>query len=88
MSSQLTTFSCKVCKKKVEVRTREGDDIWTVFCSPEHMREWQEPLTETQIIDETSGVGMPYDRCQWCGCTLKSGYHNDDCPVRALAKES
>lgn len=86
MSTILTILRCHVCKKKVRLHLRDGDGVWTVFCSPEEAHTWQSKRTEKQIIEETSGVGMPYDRCQWCGCTLKSGYHEEDCPVRTLQK--
>lgn len=78
-------MKCHVCKKTILVDVRgDGDGIWTVFCTPEELLQWQKPRTEKQIIEETSGPGMPYDRCQWCGCTLKSGYHETGCPVRKL----
>ena len=75
-------MKCYVCKSSIEVATREGDGVWTVFCSPKEAYEWQRPLTEDEII-AISGPGMPYDRCQWCHCTLKSGYHESNCPVTA-----
>ena len=81
----MTHMKCTQCGKGVQVDVREGDGVWTVFCCPEHAHEWQEPLTEDEIIAKTSGPGMPYDRCQWCGCTLKSGYHDRGCPVRDVA---
>ena len=83
-----TLMHCHVCKVEVRLQLRDGDRVWTVFCSPEEAHAWQAPRTEEQIIEETSGPGMPYDRCQWCGCTLKSGYHNEGCPVRALPRVS
>lgn len=81
----LSTMWCHVCKKEIKVKTRgDKDGIWTVFCSPEEAYAWQNQRTEEEIIDETSGYKMPFDRCQWCSCTLKSGYHEEDCPVRAI----
>lgn len=82
-----TIMYCHVCKARVELQAHDGDCVWTVFCSPEEAYAWQSARTEDEIIEQTSGPGMPYDRCQWCGCTLKSGYHNNDCPVRLLAEE-
>lgn len=79
--------NCALCKKSLEILACDGDGVWTAFCSPEHAHEWQSTRDEKQIIEETSGIGMPYDRCQWCGCTLKSGYHKDECPVRKLKEE-
>ena len=82
-------MNCHVCGKSIRVQTRgDGDGIWTVFCSPKEAYQWQVARDEKQIIEETSGFGMPYDRCQWCGCTLKSGYHEDNCPVRKEQNES
>lgn len=83
---QTYTDKCRQCGKAVRVEVREGDGVWTVFCCPGHAYAWQDPRTEDEIIEQTSGWGMPYDRCQWCRCTLKSGYHADDCPVRAVAR--
>lgn len=80
-----THMKCEQCGAAVVVGTRDGDGVWTVFCSPEHAHEWQEPRSERQIIEDTSGPGMPYDRCQWCACTLKSGWHDVGCPVRDVA---
>lgn len=78
---------CKLCGISIVVRVRDGDQVFTGFCTPEHAYEWQRPLTELQIIEETSGFGMPYHRCQWCGCTLKSGYHEKGCLVRTVYEE-
>jgi len=74
-------MKCEECGKLV-VLDSPGDNVWTVFCSPEHAYKWQSDRTEEEII-EHAGKWAPYDRCQWCGCTLKSGYH-EDCPVREL----
>ena len=80
-------MKCHACGKQILVDVfGDGDGIWTVFCTPEELWQWQKPRTEQQIIDETSGPGMPYNRCQWCRCTLKSGYHETGCPVRALTE--
>jgi len=81
----MTHMRCHVCKSSVQIRTREGDGVWAVFCTPKEAYDWQQPLTEDEIIAQTSGPGMPYDRCQWCHCTLKSGYHENGCQVRAYA---
>jgi len=78
-------MKCKVCGVAVDLDLTEGDGVWTVFCSPQHAHEWQGPRSEDQIIAETSGWGMPYDRCQWCSCTLKGGWHDKGCPVREYA---
>lgn len=78
----MTQMSCKLCHTPFDVETRDGDGIRTVFCCSDHALEWQEPRTEEEIIAETAGAGMPYDRCQWCRCTLKSGYHEPHCAVR------
>ena len=59
----------------------------THFCSAKCLYEWQEPLTEDEIIRQTGGCYQPYARCQWCACTLKSGYHDTGCPVRDYAKQ-
>jgi len=81
-----THMNCRQCGVAVQVEVRDGDGVWTVFCCPEHAWDWQDARTEEQIIEETSGWKMPYDRCQWCRCTLKSGYHDRGCPVRDVAK--
>ena len=80
-----THMRCQQCGTAVQVRVRDGDGVWTVFCSPEHAHAWQEPRSEDEIIAQTNGPGMPYDRCQWCACTLKSGWHGQECPVRAVS---
>lgn len=79
---------CKFCRVPVHLNLVDGDGVWTAFCCPEHAHMWQAPLSEEEIIKDTSGHGMPYDRCQWCGCTLKSGYHEENCPVRAVANSA
>ena len=74
---------CTHCGNEVQVRKERG--IATVFCSPEHAHAWQAPRSEAQILAETGIPGNPYDRCQWCKCTLKGGWHDKTCPVRAVA---
>jgi hypothetical protein len=76
---------CQQCGKGVIVPVRDGDNVWTAFCSPEHAHQWQEARTEDEIIEQASSWGGRPDRCQWCACTLKSGYHDEGCPVRAVA---
>ena len=52
--------------------------------------KWQASKTERDIIRHQFGdkrPWSPYDRCQWCHCTLKSGYHEESCPVRPLLIE-
>jgi hypothetical protein len=77
-------MQCKECGATVELEgLRDHDGVWIVFCTPQHAANWQASRTEQAIVCQTSGRG-PYDRCQWCGTTLKSGYHDDNCPVRPL----
>ncbi len=86
----LTGFRCAECGERFEIRITHND-VWTAFCTPEHAAKWQAGKTEQDIIKHQFGdtrPWSPFDRCQWCHCTLKSGYHEDDCPVRKVLEKT
>ena len=76
------TNMCAHCHKWIGADPG-GRRVWTVFCSPEHCRAWQDARTEAEIIKVASGL-EGNDVCQWCRSALRSGWHDDRCPVRAL----
>lgn len=78
---------CAHCKASV---TLEGpkEYVWTAFCGPEHCKAWQDARTEGEIRQVASAPNGADDRCQWCNCKLCKGYHEDGCPVRALAERT
>lgn len=81
----LTGFKCAECGYGFKIKVTHKD-IWTAFCCPVHSAKWSSERTEEQIIKHQFGDNKPWgpwDRCQWCHCTLKSGYHEESCPVRA-----
>jgi hypothetical protein len=81
----MLTMKCAECGAKVEFKSDPGPNVWTAFCSAEHCAKWQSERTEEEILRHQYGncpPWSPYDRCQWCRATLKSGYHEGSCPVR------
>jgi len=82
----MTHMRCAECEKGFKISLTH-DNIWTAFCCPEHAAKWQSGRTEADIIRHQFGdhkPWSPYDRCQWCHCTLKSGYHEEGCAVREI----
>ena len=76
--------TCRQCTKTLELEDRPGLNV--VFCSPTCCWQWQEAHTEEQIDAVITRHGER-PRCQWCGCRLSGGYHDDGCPVRELKAE-
>ena len=76
---------CAYCGKGI--KDPLGWRVWTTFCSAEHCHLWQLQRTEKQIMEVASGPDGN-DVCQWCRSALRSGWHDDKCPVRRVKHSS
>jgi hypothetical protein len=78
---RMVSMACDQCGRGVKVKDRP--DLNGAFCCPLHAAEWQFARTEEQIRHwHWNGA-----RCQWCGCRLHTGYHEEGCPVRDVKIE-